>query len=235
MYFGMGFAFLTLVLDGPILLGALGSRCAGRCAPRATLAAGPSPRCAPIGTVFLHELCHCLAARYYGGTIDAITLWRDAPPQPPAARPSRRLMRRELPRRPFGGMSFVGHMGNAKGARPAPPILLLPPKKNSPAPRAAPLNPRCRRRAEDMIIAAAGPASHIVQALFWLILGAELGPASAPLRRPPAPLPPARAPCPSRAAPPRPPRPLTRPPARGGRCAVHVAVRPGAGRPVGLL
>lgn len=94
MYFGFAFAFLTLVLDGPVLL----------------------------GTVFVHELCHCLAARYYGGEVESITLW------------------------PFGGMTFAGHMSNPK---------------------------------EDMIIAAAGPASHILQALFWLILGAELVPSNA--------------------------------------------------------
>lgn len=89
-----------------------------------------------------------------------------------------------LASRPFGGMSFIGHMGNPKGAFETPPPRTLQSSLKShthPSPLTT-LKPTPRLNVplpEDIMIAAAGPASHLVQALFWLILGAELVPSNA--------------------------------------------------------
>jgi hypothetical protein len=86
-----GFMFL---LTGPVLYGARRTRRRKGLGKRVslTVAATAAPR---AGSVFLHELGHCLAARRVGGHVDGILLWcarRWALCRRPRARPEAALV-----------------------------------------------------------------------------------------------------------------------------------------------
>lgn len=100
-----------------------------------------------LGTVLIHELGHCLATRRAGGAVHGILLW------------------------PLGGLAFVGHTGTARGGTlsAATAAALSTPRHHLHACAGA-----LSARADDLIVALAGPATHAPQLAAWLAALAPL-------------------------------------------------------------